>query len=114
MNSSSKQPFFGHCPICRRHFRRSECQLVHKRKNISTLYAQCVQCGRSQILQVVRTQGGTLTAMGMLTDLTFVDLKTLAKRPAIDTRELRETQQWVRNSMVGNTSRRTKTLNPKP
>lgn len=97
MVQHQEREFLGHCPVCHIQIPHSACALVRKRRNVSTLYAECRSCRTSQILMLVPTRGGDMATIGMLTDLTVQDMRAFARQKPISDGEIAGARKWFGN-----------------
>lgn len=77
------QHILGHCPVCNLGYEDEAVEVLRRNERITVVHASCVRCGSAAILTVFSGVLGTVTTMGMLTDLAREDIERFWNAPTI-------------------------------
>lgn len=82
------------CPACSTAYDTREARLFQKTERATLLHLTCTGCQSFFIAMVVKIGAG-MGSLGMITDLSFDDIKRLYRTPEISTDELIAGYLWL-------------------
>ncbi|MEK7681116.1 MAG: hypothetical protein AAB348_03690 [Patescibacteria group bacterium] len=89
------------CPVCGIKYKNDSAKLYAGKKNANFVHITCHRCGSYFMAMVMNLGRGTST-VGMITDLSFLDIKRLYSRESITVDEVIEWHKLLSNSGIRN------------
>jgi|SRR3989339_1595022 len=84
----------NHCPICGKDYSDKKVELFLNKKNAQMIHITCGQCG-SYFIAMVMVFGKGISTVGMVTDLSFEDIKRLHAKQPIEVDEIIDFHQQI-------------------
>ena len=75
--------FIGPCPICKSEFVSQNIKTLKNRGTTLLLHADCLECGSSLLITLMKSSTGVITNVGVLTDLYKDDFLRFKDLPVI-------------------------------
>ncbi|MBI5654797.1 hypothetical protein HZC53_04060 [Candidatus Uhrbacteria bacterium] len=72
MDNANPQKILGHCPLCQEAYGTAGIKLVGERGQARLFHCTCTGCGQAVLAVVVETQG-SVSSVGLVTDLEIQD-----------------------------------------
>ncbi len=87
--------YIGNCPVCSSQFEPGKASIIEKKDHMSHVYAECSKCTSSVSCFVLENKMGTVTTIGMLTDMTKEDIMRFKMREPITANEVKKIHQII-------------------
>jgi transcription elongation factor Elf1 len=87
------------CPVCGQNYDNKKVELFLNKKNAQMLHITCGQC-QGYFIAMVMVFGRGISTVGMVTDLSFADIKRLHTKQPIEVDEIIELNQQLRQSIA--------------
>lgn len=84
------------CPICSEQYQPFQANIVEEKTDAQLVHIQCRNCQSAIVALIVNGQLG-LTSIGLITDLTSLDVETFKDAPPLTESDVFETFQQLKN-----------------
>lgn len=91
--------FIGRCPICNAEYRQEAAQFFVEQDSGRLLHITCDKC-QSYFVAMVVIAGQGISSVGMVTDLSFADVKRLYRQPIITLDEVIDYHEFLKNNSI--------------
>ncbi len=89
--------FINHCPICSSAYEVKDAKLFNSNEAAALVHLTCLKCQSYFVAMVVLLKQG-VSSVGMVTDLSFEDVKRLYRREPLTTDEIIEAHELLESN----------------
>lgn len=94
MNANNPARLLSHCPLCRTSYKGSEVRLCSELRQGKVYHCTCLSCQHA-IVAVVLEASGWSSSVGMVTDLSHMDLQRVEPYRAISDDDCIRFHDWL-------------------
>lgn len=93
------EKIIGQCPNCAATKQDLTLNTIQQRSNAELLYIQCQAC-QSSVVALVFSTGSVISSIGLLTDLTKIEVRAFQNKPALTEDNLIQLHHWLKDSPI--------------